>query len=527
MNIITAENRRQTPSAGLSPSAGLRDNVPWRSKVDDRGNTHLYKRVIAGELRVGDHLLEHIAGHKRQVATPILNIQHVADGVIVTIPDRHSNNAPVDELYAFDKPLFISKTPHLEQHNPKENLFSQLDKKEETIMEMKTHIAGIHAGQNRIDRAVENLILTVNPELAKEAAGLVREGAVDLSNIFILGTDALEEHNRNSALDPIREAALAHADELRNWNTCLTESADFTKSNAARLEKYENAVSNVELQKSAAYARGALDTATMVAIEQRKRSILVTLDGPFGEFALADAKDMGLVSEPKPEEKGRVLAQIPPEAVLLRDDGTMVVVPVLEKLEVGKPVAMSAGEHGVYGVFNRNERKTGMEKRTEAKKQYPRMEGHLQTKEGTWHSVSMFVDKEGQAHGAVVVDNKALGIIEKVPVDFEERVSQKTGEKFLSTKLEQTNGTTLHVNLMPHEKDGERWLSASFAQHDPAKEKGKQLTGIEGKGGGMKPNAALLEKENPTAKYLRETLKVDPVKIHEREQARKGRGMSA
>ena len=131
MGTVMQDHGTPTPLQGATP---LRDNVPWRSKVDDRGHTHIYKRVTASELKVGDHLLEHIAGHKRQVATPVLGVQRVDDGVIVTLPDRYSNNAPVDELYAFDKPLVISKTPHLEQHDPEQNVFVQMDKRMEHRM---------------------------------------------------------------------------------------------------------------------------------------------------------------------------------------------------------------------------------------------------------------------------------------------------------------------------------------------------------------------------------------------------------
>ena len=107
---------------------------PLLSKVDERGNTHIYQRKTAGALLVGEHLLEHVIGHQPMVATPILAIEPVEDGVIVTIPDRHSDNAPVQELYAADKPVFISKTPHLEQYDSARNIFVQQEK----VMEIAT-----------------------------------------------------------------------------------------------------------------------------------------------------------------------------------------------------------------------------------------------------------------------------------------------------------------------------------------------------------------------------------------------------
>ena len=101
---------------------------PLLSKVDNAGNTHIYQRKTAGELLVGEHLLEHVIGHKPMVATPVLAIERVDDGIIVTIPDRHGSNEPVEELYLADKPVFISKTPHLEQYDSARNSFVQQEK---------------------------------------------------------------------------------------------------------------------------------------------------------------------------------------------------------------------------------------------------------------------------------------------------------------------------------------------------------------------------------------------------------------
>ena len=107
---------------------------PLRSKVDDQGRTHIYQRKTAGELLVGEHLLEHVTGYQPMVATPILAIDRVDDGIMVTIPDRHGSNEPVDELYPADKPVFISKTPHLEQYDPEQDVFVQMDKRMERRM---------------------------------------------------------------------------------------------------------------------------------------------------------------------------------------------------------------------------------------------------------------------------------------------------------------------------------------------------------------------------------------------------------
>ncbi|MBU2831885.1 hypothetical protein [Acidithiobacillus ferriphilus] len=488
----------------------------WKSKVDDRGQTHVYLKTTAGVLKVGDHILEHIAGHRRQVATPVLGIKQVQDGVIVTIPDRHADNAPVDELYPFNQPVFISKTPHLEQHDPNQNIFFQLERKDigmDTALEKARE--GMRSAQFKISAGVENMILTQDPDRAKESALAVRKGCGDLSDQIILGADAVAESR-------IKDAA-----EFSRWTTLLSSSADFTRVRSDRLGTYAQAVENPELREHAAYAQGALDTATQVALEQRRRGILTSLNGPLAEYALQDAAYVGLISEqPEKEESGVMLAKVSKHAVLQREDGTLVAVPVpdasiLRRIEVGKPVDLIATGSGVYV---RNE---AMEKQTEVKKQeYPRMESHMKGPDGTWHSTTFYVDKEGHPRGGVAVENREQGIIEKHSVTFSEKVSGKNGEKFLSTKVDRENGKTLYINIMPHEKDGNRWLSASYAERDPSKERGQQLAPITGKGGDLKPNATLLEKadKDRTAQYSRETLRVDPVKVHARDQAR-GKGL--
>ena len=502
-----------------------RDTIPWRSKIDDQGRTHVYKRITAAELRAGDHILEHVTGHAKPVATPILSVKHAPDGVIVTIPDRHSDESPVAELYRSDAPVFISKTPHLEQYDPEKDLFFNSQTQKESAMEDENFAApwkqaanGLRTTQVRIDAGVENLILTQDVTRAREASQAVQAGATDLSNRIILGSEAVAESFKTDA----------HVTGY--WNAALTDSVAFTSSRSRRLDGYAKAVDHQELREAAAYARGALDTATQVALEQRKRGILMSLTGPLADYAIQDARNLGMLAQSVKEETGLVLGKASPEALLQREDGSWTAVPMakadLSKLEVGQSVSLVADEIGVY-----RRKEITMEKQAEVKKQeYPRMEAHVKTPEGTWHSVGMYVDKEGQARGIIAVENKERGIAEKHSVQFAEKVSEKTGEKFLSAKVDRENGKTLYLNIMPHEneKDGERWLSAQFAERDPNKERGQQLSAIEGKGGDMKPNAALLEKadKDRTAQYVRETLKVDPVQVHERSQARKqGKGL--
>ncbi len=495
--------------------------APWLSKVDDRGQTHVYRKVTAAELKVGDHLLEHITGHRRQVATPVLAVQHAPDGIIVTLPDRHSDNSPVQELYPPDRPVFISKTPHLEQHSPADNRFMQLEKKDvdmeqQAYRTLEQARAGMQASQGNIDKGVESLILTQDAAQAKAASRAVQAGAVDLSNHIVLGADAVAE-------------AMLLENEYTQWTGALTDSAGFTTSRSERLADYAKAVGSPECREHAAYARGALDTATQVALDKRRQCILDCMSRGMAEFVLEDAERIGMLAEPKPEEVGLLLAKIPPaEVVVGRADGLLVLLPALPfEAETGKPVRMVADEIGVYHSVIEKEK--AMEKEAEAiKREYPRMEAHLKDPEGTWHSVSMYVDKENKARGVLSVENREHGIAEKHSVTFTERVSEKTGEKFLSAKVAREDGTTLYANLTPHEKNGERWVSASFAERDPSKEKGQQLAPIAGTGGTLKPNQALMDKAKTdrTAQYVRENFKVDPARRDQDRKVAPGKGVS-
>ncbi len=138
----------------------------------------------------------------------------------------------------------------------------------------------------------------------------------------------------------------------------------------------------------------------------------------------------------------------------------------------------------------------------------PRLEGHQKDGQGTWRSVGLYVDQEGKAMGVLSVENKELGIKERHRVEFTERTS-KTGIPMLSAQAAREDGSKLYVNILPHENQmtGGKFVSAAFGERDAQ----GTFRQIEGKGGGLKPNEALLAAgdKNPTAKLIREKLGVD------------------
>lgn len=271
--------------------------TPWRSKVDAHGQTHIYKKIAVGELQVGDHLLEHVVGHRRQVATPILGVEHTTDGVIVTIPDRSGENVPVRELYGHEDHVFISKTPHLEQYNTHEDIFAQLDKRSEDMeyqrqKRLEAAEKGIEVSWIQIDAAMKELLLSENADQVEPHAQAVKAGAVDLSNCIIIGSDAVAESIK--------------MDEARflRWNRQLTDSVNRTRTHSAWLEDFGEKIADVAMQRATAYAQGALDTASKVAIEQRRRTFVMFLNSPIGDAVLEDARKIGVFDAPQPEEKG-------------------------------------------------------------------------------------------------------------------------------------------------------------------------------------------------------------------------------
>lgn len=147
----------------------------------------------------------------------------------------------------------------------------------------------------------------------------------------------------------------------------------------------------------------------------------------------------------------------------------------------------------------------------------PRLEAHHKDPEGTWRSVGLYVDQHGQARGVLVVENKERGVKERHSVEFAERTS-KSGIPMLSAAVTREDGSKLYVNILPNENrtTGEKFVSAAFGERNPE----GSFRQIEGQGGGLKPNEALLQlgEKDRTVQLVREKLGVD-VLAKSREQA--------
>jgi hypothetical protein len=378
-----------------------------------------------------------------------------------------------------------------------------------------------------IQYGVDTIIHT--NEHAADSVTRVREAAIDIrkscgnmSDQIILGSDA------------VAESLVQDAREYARWQHTLYDAARFTFNMSRLIGEHAKTVENPDMRESIAYARGALDTTKQVALEQRRRGVIMSLNGPLAEYALQDGESMGIIGTPKEKEVGVVLGKTSKNVVLQREDGTMVAVPtspkIHQRINVGDAVDFyyykGLGDYGGYRLSSHVEKQELLNTPEAKKQEFPRLEAHLKSPDKTWHSASLYQDREGHPRGSVAIENREKGVQEKHLVVYTEKVSDKNGEKFLSAKIDREDGKQLFVTIMPQEKNGNRWLAASFAERDREKEKGHQLTPVVGKDGEMKPNAALLEnvEVDRTAKYVRETFKVDPVYLHQRSVERKSNG---
>lgn len=190
--------------------------------------------------------------------------------------------------------------------------------------------------------------------------------------------------------------------------------------------------------------------------------------------------------------------------------------------EVMSKIAKAAREQYFAGVVQEIAGRFPEREQAQGQKQeFPRLEAHLKTEQGTWHSVGLYVDQEGKARGTIAVENQEQGIKERHRVEFQERAS-KSGIPMLSASAEREDGSKLYVNILPHENGttGEKFLSAAFGQ----KAQGMEFQQIDGKGGGLNPNEAMVQlgDKDRTAQFVQEKLGVDAlanVKAKAQEQA--------
>ncbi|MHB1630995.1 MAG: toprim domain-containing protein [Acidithiobacillus sp.] len=158
------------------------------------------------------------------------------------------------------------------------------------------------------------------------------------------------------------------------------------------------------------------------------------------------------------------------------------------------------------------------------KRQYPRMESALKAHDGTWYTAGVYADKDGQLMATVRINHQETGLDEHHRVSFEEREGSSSG-RYYSAKIEREDKPSVFMNVQaPTMKEGDiRIARTDFTEFHPEEEdKNKRFDRIQGQGGWLKPNEAMLAKgdKDHTMQFMREKLNVDPVKQVEQAKAK-------
>jgi len=177
--------------------------------------------------------------------------------------------------------------------------------------------------------------------------------------------------------------------------------------------------------------------------------------------------------------------------------------------EVMNKIADGAREKYFAGVVQEISGRFPEREQTQ-RQELPRMEAHLKSEQGPWHSVGVYVDQEGKARGSLRINDQEQGIDERHKLEFRERTSQ-SGIPMLAASVTRDDGSKLYVNILPGEngQTGEKFLSATFGEKGP--EQGAEFQRIEGKGGSLKPNEAMLKlgDKDRTVQFVQEKLGVN------------------
>uniref|UniRef100_E6QNM7 Uncharacterized protein n=1 Tax=mine drainage metagenome TaxID=410659 RepID=E6QNM7_9ZZZZ len=157
--------------------------------------------------------------------------------------------------------------------------------------------------------------------------------------------------------------------------------------------------------------------------------------------------------------------------------------------------------------FSQQQEGSVMEAGKEEKgKQFGAVEGAILGEDGKWRNLSAYVDKEGKMVGSLSVDG------EKHKVEFAEK--EREGKKSLGAVVKRENGHAggspdMYVRIAAVEGRNGRFASMSLSEKTPD---GK-WQGIQGKGGGLHMNDALLDGKgvhSKEAQFIEKTLDVGP-----------------
>ena len=147
------------------------------------------------------------------------------------------------------------------------------------------------------------------------------------------------------------------------WDNVLDATQHYTAVGMNRLSGIAKGLQSDRDRYDVGFVSGHLQTTQDAALAQRKLGIQVSLSSPhLGEYALADARKLGMIAESKSVHRGTVVNVIGKDAVLKNAKGQLLALPVAPdfKFRHGDNVVMK--EHGGTYAGKRQIVDRGMER---------------------------------------------------------------------------------------------------------------------------------------------------------------------
>ncbi|MBU2771594.1 hypothetical protein [Acidithiobacillus caldus] len=184
------------------------------------------------------------------------------------------------------------------------------------VVNLKDNITGIQSGMETAGDALEK----GRKPLFQKALDRLQESAKSLS----VNLAAIGKQTRAMVKDRVPGAEKI----ARAFDDVLDATKHYTTLGMQRLSDLAQGRSN-EDRYALGFAAGHLQSAQDVALEQRKKGIVASLKSPnLGEYALADAKRLGMLGENRTVHRGTVLNVIGNKVIIKNVKGQLLALPV-------------------------------------------------------------------------------------------------------------------------------------------------------------------------------------------------------
>ncbi|MBN6740607.1 hypothetical protein JKG47_08715 [Acidithiobacillus sp. MC6.1] len=186
---------------------------------------------------------------------------------------------------------------------------------------VKENVMGIQSGLDVSHDALQAAALTTGRKpLFQQAMNRLQESAKSLAvNLASIGKETRTM---------LKDKAPGAEHIARAFDDVLDATKHYTTLGLRRLSDMAHGRDQDD-RYAIGFAAGHLQSAQDIVMEQRKKGIMISIKSPnLGEYALADAKRLGMLGENKTAHRGTVLNVIGNEAVIQNVKGQMLALPV-------------------------------------------------------------------------------------------------------------------------------------------------------------------------------------------------------